>query len=361
MFILKKKTLPQPAGLTACLSGDQIIQYASIKYYASEIKNLVSCAEDVYEKLYLMTLYRLAEFCQAMPFSREFFTNPYGLLERQLMLTVAALKLRQGKLLPKNAGTETIAAEEARWTYALFSVCLLRDIDSVQYDRKVTLQQANGEAVNIWAPLSGTLYERAFYYSMKFIKKEPAENPDLFMAAISGRIVPPIAVRWLAGNETLYRLWWASILHERRDDNALEEILEKAAEKTGIILLKNQPEDHKESEIDTEIDQLIAWLIKNTKENADHTFRIKEGFFISDHLINDFLSEVPNLSKDQFIQKLNKANKLILKGDGVYHSIAPTKFEDRRVLKGLVLSIDFLTKELQAIPINNQFKENIVL
>src|SRR5579871_5093084 len=129
MLNFKKKPLVS-AGLSACLSGQKVIELTHIKHYVNEIRNLVSASHEVYDALYLATLYRLAEFCQAMPFSHMQFNVPYGMLKRQLTLTIAVLKIRRGKLLPKNAGTETISAEDAAWTYALFSSSLLCDIYS---------------------------------------------------------------------------------------------------------------------------------------------------------------------------------------------------------------------------------------
>src|SRR5205807_10243795 len=98
-----------------------------LQSYLLELKTLVSCPQDIYQRIYLSATYRLAEFCQAMPVSEAESSKPYSLIERQLRLVLAVLKLRRGNLLPKNAGTETIAAEEAQWTYALFTAALLRN------------------------------------------------------------------------------------------------------------------------------------------------------------------------------------------------------------------------------------------
>jgi hypothetical protein len=120
--------------------------------YIEQIKNLVSCPPKIYCLLYLATL------------------------KQRLQTTVIALKIRLGLLLPKNAGAEVISAEEAQWTYAIFSACLLKGLD----------------------------------YAL--IKK----------------IIPIIAIDWLQKNIYLFNQW-QSILQDNPDDNNdLNQIIHRA-------------------------------------------------------------------------------------------------------------------------------------
>lgn len=150
-----------------------------LKLYLRDIKNLVSCPSGIYESLYLMTSNRLAEYCQTMA-SEE-------LLHRQYQLAIATLKLRRGLFFPKNAGAETIAAEEAQWTYAIFSAALLKDFHQLKMNR------------------------------------ETAE-----------RIIPPAAFRWISANKTLFSWWWSAILHEKTGQNDISDLIDTAAKKIGI-------------------------------------------------------------------------------------------------------------------------------
>src|SRR5437762_1636697 len=123
--------------ITQVSSGHELLQQANISNYVREINGLVSCPPTIYEKLYFSTMVKLAEFCQSMPYSETDFNWKYGFLERQLKLAVSALKLRRGILFPKNSGAEAIAAEEAEWTYAIFSASLMRDLYQLQANRIV--------------------------------------------------------------------------------------------------------------------------------------------------------------------------------------------------------------------------------
>jgi hypothetical protein len=360
MLNFKKKPLVS-AGLTACLSGHEIVELPQIKHSVNEIRNLVSASHEVYEALYLSTLHRLAEFCQAMPFSHMQFNVPYGMLKRQLTLTIAVLKIRRGKLLPKNAGTEAISAEDAAWTYALFSSSLLSDIYSVQHDRKVTLHRANDDPAGIWTPISGSLFEKACHYRMEFIEKEPATEKSIFMAAISGRIISPAAIRWLAGYPALYYCWWKTILHETSDENVLQEIIKEAAKKSSTLLYKKEEKTTLPLNNTSVFEEFTSWLVIKENESPGQVFQIQKGLFVSETFLSDFLKETGKSDSTLFLQGLMNDNYLILKENSFYHSLAPIKFENRRILNGIILDRNFLPKLLKTLPINNDFKDNIQL
>ncbi|MEO8402734.1 MAG: TraI domain-containing protein [Gammaproteobacteria bacterium] len=357
MFKRKKKETINKHQFIQCLDGKNVFERSGLKRHFSDIKALISCPDDVLHQLYFTTLHGLAEFCQAMPFSAEKYNHPYGLLERQLKLAIAALKLRQGVLLPKNAGTETISAEESQWTYAIFSVALLHGIDKVESDRDIQFYFENGEPSGTWTPLAGSLYEENFYYDMKFKAVEAIAKKDVFMAAVIGRIVPVIAFRWLAENKVLFKQWWDSLLLPSQNDIGL--LVEAAANKSGIHLSTN------EIVLDS-LNIFGKWLIKNIDICPENLFRIKKGIFVSSSLVDDFITERQAitgilLSKQIFFQELDKQNGLIMNNHDYFHQLSPKKFEDRRQLNGIVLNIDFLPNELQMLPIDQQFQNNVLL
>ncbi len=374
MFYFKKKPPAVVAeGLTACLPGSQIIGFLPLKPYFNEIRQLVSAPTDVYEQFYLSTLCGVAEFCQAMPFSQTHFTGDYGLLKRQLMLTIAALKLRRGKLLPKQGEIETIAAEEAAWTYALFSTSLLRDLHMAQHNRIVTLHQANGEAAGSWVPLSGSLYEKSRYYRLEWATNKEVTDTAILMAVLAGRIIPPAVIRWLADKNTLYALWWETLLHEPKEGNVLQAIIAEAGEKSETLLPEEKTQQALLNHSPISLDQLTAWLISKLKDCPEQMFQVEQGFFVSEIMLDDFLSDTEKaeerdkkekkekINKAVFLQQLAKTGALILKENNFFHALVPKQFEDRRVIKGIMLNKDFLPEILQRQPINLDFKEHIPL
>lgn len=137
----------------------------SLQEALTEIQNLVSCPSRIYSQLYLATLSEFIIHC------------PASLLDERLKLTITVLKLRQGILLPKNACAEIISAEEAQWTYALFSAALLRG----------------------------------------------------FSECLLKAIIPKVAENWLIKNDSLYTQWKLSLLGKKEND--IYPVIQKALEK----------------------------------------------------------------------------------------------------------------------------------
>jgi hypothetical protein len=233
---MMKKTKTSMPEIIPLLSGKELLYKPEITYSIYSIKNLVSCPNKIYRRLYITALYHLAEFCQAMPYSEKEFNGNYGFLIRQLNLALAALKLRRGVFFPKNAGAEAIAAEEAQWTYAIFSGSLVKNLYQLQENREVGRYQLQGDLIGMWSPLVESLYRKSFYYSMRFVLPKSLKKRDIFMAALSQHIFPSLAISWLSANTYLFNLWWDVVLHQAAADNDIETIIQLAAEKMEISL-----------------------------------------------------------------------------------------------------------------------------
>jgi hypothetical protein len=222
--------------LIPCLPGSKLLSKVLFIGYLLEIKSLVSCPDNIFRELYLATLYKFAEYCQAMPYSQTEFSDSYGFLCRQLQLTIAVLKLRRGILLPKNAGAETIAAEEAQWTFALFSAALLTDLYSIQLNREIKIYKADGTIVKEWTFLSGPLNESDHYYQMRFVENKPTKKINIFMGAFIGKVISNMQASWLSENKFLFSQWWGAILQADLPSNDIKALISKAANKAGILL-----------------------------------------------------------------------------------------------------------------------------
>jgi hypothetical protein len=355
MLSAKKETATEISKFKISLTGIEIIHQENIKPYLTEIRNLVSCPDAIFRQLYLTTLYCWAEFCQAMPFSEDAYNYHYGFLERQLKLSIATLKLRRGILLPKNAGAEQISAEEAQWTYAIFSGSLLKDLYQLQFNREVLLHQPNGEEIGLWSPISGPPQEKGACYSMKLSTKKSAINKEILMAAFSGRIFSSDAIHWLSQNPYLFNQWWSVILHEATGNNDIERNIRLAAEKAEILLL--------DQSIPTEKPDLRAGFLKRLgkeiTQSPEHVFRTNDGIFVSDFVIEDFLSENRFISKSTFFETLEKDNWLVLNEEHYQQELYPKKYEDKRILHSIILNIDVASEELQRLPIDTIFQKKV--
>jgi hypothetical protein len=374
MFGLKRKVMlsPEINGLKPCLSGETIFKFEGLNHYIHEIKNLISCPAGIYDDIYLTTLYRLAELCQAMPYSTSELNVSYGLLERQLNLAIAALKLRRGVLLPKNAGAGTIALEEPQWTYAIFSGSLLKDLFVLQNDRNVCLYKETGERIGGWTPLSGTLYQQSLYYDMSYSEKKGVVSASILMAAISGRIIPPMAIRWLSDNENLFKEWWNTILHvETGIINNIDQLITEAAKKLDMQLFVREEIACITPTVDTSklilndgresIQPLMTWIANNRDLYPEDILRVSKGLFLTKEVIDNYCIKNNSKPNGVFLQKLNDSNCLILNEHDIYHFYAPSRFEDQRILHGIVLNLDCLNFTFASLPINTYFQEHTEL
>jgi hypothetical protein len=348
MFGSKNKPAPQRNGLTLCLSGVELFQKENLKRYFVEIKNLVSCPDNI---------------CQTMPFLENDFNNDCGFLERQLKLAVAALKLRRGSLFPKNAGTERISSEESQWTYALFSGSLLKDLYKLSGNRTVLLYESNGDPSGSWSPVLGPLYGHAAYYSTNFSGEIPVVSQDILMTIFSGKVLPSVSIRWLFNNADLFSQWWDVIIHKVSEDNVIENIIQEAAKKAGVILFEQSIMNTDFTSVAT-VDyraEFTECIIHEIENNQERIFKISNGLFVSTEIVNDFLTTKNIGSKNIFIQSLEKENWLVLTNRDCYHKLSPKKFEDRRVLQGIIINIDFLPEELQKLQVNEYFQKPLPL
>ena len=132
----------------------------------------------------------------------------------------------------------------------------------------------------------------------------------------------------------------------------------EAANKSGTLFYKN---DEKIINNTTVFEKFTEWLVIKIKENPAQVFQVQKGLFISEIFVNSFLKETDQSDRVLFLQNLKNANYLIPKENSFYHSLAPIKFENRRILNGIILNRDFLPESLKNLPINNDFKDNILL
>lgn len=355
MFKLKKQEMTLAEGLMPCLTGEQLWNHPIFKKYDAELRSLISCPQDVYSQLYLYALHRLAEFCQAMPFSQDSYNEPYGLLVRQLSLAINALKYRRGMLLPRNAPIETIAAEEAYWTYAVFLASLLKDLPMLQSDREVTFHHSNGEIAGKWSPQVGSLYENNLYYRMTFVKRPETRSYASMMSLMLGRLVPMRGIRWLLENTEIYSLWLDEVLNESKPNNEITALIAKSGYER-----KYQFHASKNNEFDLLIEKLIEWIHLSYPSNSENIFQSKSGLFISEDALEDFMS-THHLDKGYCMQSLLKHHWMVLNADLPVHVLSSKRFEDQHLLKGVILNSEYLPEDMKQVPRNTQYIENASL
>lgn len=335
--------------LLPSLAGKELYADKALSNYLDDIKSLVSCPADIYQELYLETLYRFAELCQAMPVNQD-DQETHGLLRRQLMLAVATLKLRRGMLFPKSAGAEQISLEEPQWTYALFLAALLKDIHHLAVDRQVSLYYKNTETAGHWHILSGSLYTKNLFYHVTLKTVAQPIKTDIVMATLIGRIVPASALRWIANNNNLFTLWWPVLLQASGKQNELLMVIQLAENKLDLPQFMTSLDASPALNKETTTHLFLTWLLEVYQNHPDGIFRFQDGLFVNDVMLDFFLLENTELSKQTLLQTLNDQHMLITVDSNYMRTLVPKNFEDRRRLHGIVLNETMLHRTLRALP-----------
>ena len=135
----------------------------------SSIRQQVGVPEAHWISLYRCLFESFAGFVQQMPASEAHHHHaPGGLLAHGLQVTLSALTLRRGVLLPPGANAEELAEKQDVWTYAAATAALLHDIGKPLCDQRTALFDADGKALGDWDALAGPMAAPAAAYRIQF-------------------------------------------------------------------------------------------------------------------------------------------------------------------------------------------------
>jgi hypothetical protein len=365
--------------LQPCLSAKEICQEPLLQPYLIQLKQLVSAPTDTYQELYVTTLQRFMEFCQAMPFDIQ-QPKPYSLLQKQLDLAITALKLRRGKMLPLHSESETIAEQEPMWTFALFTACLFANINRLQYDRCIELYLSAGEKIGIWSVIAGNLYEPSTLYKLAPPMTDPIIlNAEILYATLIGRIIPAISLRWLCSQPLVFSCWQEAIMQAgiaANPKNAITNLMQLAAEKidyhiNSLTVYNSAPSESGQN--DTKQDSILSqektesnllkclldWLTEEIiKKDSDpqkiEYLRISEGLLVSVSMLSCFCKAYPDY---QSLEKLFSllAKVIFTKNDNPIVRYRSVHFERRDIIRGIILIDSYLNDDLKSLTIRDDF------
>jgi hypothetical protein len=99
---------------------------SSLQNLVHQIQTLTGVTQADFKSLYITTIERFIEFSLVPNESTDELA-----VQKTLKQVVLALKRRRGYLLPLGADSETSFREREEWTFAVFILALLNDIDSI--------------------------------------------------------------------------------------------------------------------------------------------------------------------------------------------------------------------------------------
>lgn len=194
---------------------------------ASRVEELAGAIPLHFERYYLDTLHRFARWSQQRPASHPRYGHPSGLLELGLE-TAAALKIRQGYLLPPGAVPEEAVLKKDLWTFAVFALALLHDARQPAMERRVVL--LDGDTSWTWNPWTGTMadFPDVLGYRVEFHEKPDARPPQNAAMMLAHLVVAPEGLVWLASDKDVLAAWTACATGDTVAMGVLGDIIGKA-------------------------------------------------------------------------------------------------------------------------------------
>jgi integrating conjugative element relaxase (TIGR03760 family) len=219
---------PLPSGALPILSVRELllIRRESI----ARIEELAGTTRAHFECYYLADIARFAAWAQQLPAS-EAHHHAYagGLLDHGLEVAVAALRLRQGYLLPPGAPPEEAVLKKDLWTYAVFTLALLHDAAKPAVDQVVTVHGMDG-ATWPWNPWVGALGDdpKAGGYEVAFRRRRDYRTHRQAALLLAPRLFSPGGLAWLASDPAVFGAWLAYAGGDAGQAGVFADILAKA-------------------------------------------------------------------------------------------------------------------------------------
>lgn len=217
-----------PAGVLPVLPPDELL--SARRALVNRIEELAGTTRPHFERYYLAALRRYAAWAQQLPASEaHHHAHPGGLLDHGLEVAVAALRVRQGHLLPPGAPPEEAVLKKDVWTYAVFTLALLHDAAKPAVDQRVTLFDGAG-ASRVWNPWEGAIggLPRVRGYQVAFRRGRDYQHHQRAGLMLAPALVGASGLAWLQAEPAAFSAWLAYASGDPAQAGPLASILARA-------------------------------------------------------------------------------------------------------------------------------------
>ncbi|ECC8734135.1 relaxase [Salmonella bongori] len=211
-----------PEGWFAPQSAEQLLATPLRQSCLQQLRQLTPLPDTLFDSWILTAIHRFAALVQLLPASQSHHhSTPGGLLDHSLEVACNAIRLRQGYLLPPEAGAEEQARQASAWTVAVVCAALLHDTGKIAVD--MDIHQRDGTR---WHPWQGNLaqpYRWQYQSHGRDYHLHPAAG-----AMLINQLIPSPSLDWLAG----YPAAFASLIYQLTGhyerSGALTELVQQA-------------------------------------------------------------------------------------------------------------------------------------
>ncbi|MCS3609620.1 TraI domain-containing protein [Erwinia rhapontici] len=210
-----------PPGYFAPQSAAELLSSPHRKLLLRQIWDNTSLPEEIYNRLYLAPLKRLAEGVQNVPASAEGeWSKEGGYIDLTLKFTACSVRLAKGHMFPPGAAPEEQAAKNTLWNAVVFWSALTAHLPQ--------LTRIEGELLDGQCWIPGMSAPGAPY---RFRISNAADSGTAAMMA--ARLLPDDGVTWLCGDRQAMRVMASLAGGDVAAMPLIKEILDKARGMSG--------------------------------------------------------------------------------------------------------------------------------
>ena len=153
--------------------------------------------------------------------------------------------------------------------YAVFSAALLKDVGKVVSQQHITLVDTDGNYLNDWNPLTGTMLGQAEFYKIYQMGERYLRIESEITPLLAQKVMPREGFLWLSSDLAIFSDWLAALLGEEGVGGreiawslALmkpEELVNVLTTLDGATVDMGMPESTQWAEA------FLAWLKENTE------------------------------------------------------------------------------------------------
>jgi integrating conjugative element relaxase (TIGR03760 family) len=217
-----------PPGAFPVLSAQDLL--AARREPINRLEELAGTTQPHFERYYLGVLRRFAAWAQQLPASEaHHHAYPGGLLDHGLEVAVAALRFRQGALLPPGAPPEEAVLKKDLWTYAVFTLALLHDAAKPAVDQTVTIF-GEDSAAWFWNPWAGPINNdpKAHGYRVAFRGQREYRTHQRAGLLLAPHLIGAEGLAWLASDPAVFSAWLGYAAGDMAQAGILADLLAKA-------------------------------------------------------------------------------------------------------------------------------------
>ena len=210
-----------PPGYFAPHSAAELLSSPHRKLLLRQIWDNTSLPEEIYNRLYLAPLKRLAEDVQNVPASAEGeWSKEGGYIDLTLKFTACSVRLAKGHMFPPGASPEEQAAKNTLWNAIVFWSALTAHLPQ--------LTRIEGELLDGQCWIPGMSSPGAPY---RFRISNAADSGTAAMMA--ARLLPDDGVTWLCGDRQAMRVMASLAVGDAAGMPLIKDILDKARGMSG--------------------------------------------------------------------------------------------------------------------------------